>query len=76
MAQLVAGNVFPKRIVIMTMRYKLGLIFEGKAFAALYSDLGQPPDSQGRLTLEKGATPELRPEVKMILQRRTGEEQL
>ncbi|UCC54092.1 MAG: transposase [Anaerolineaceae bacterium] len=49
--QLVTRNAFPKGSIIMTMRDELGPIFEDGEFAGLYSNLGQPAESPGRLAL-------------------------
>ena len=47
----VARAAFPNGNVLRTLRAELGPIFEDAAFAELYSTLGQPAESPGRLAL-------------------------
>lgn len=47
----VARAIFPKGNVYMKMRDELGVLYQDRDFAALYSGRGQPAESPGRLAL-------------------------
>ena len=66
----------PIKNAVIIVRDKMGLTVEDKGNAELYPNLVQPFESPGRLALVKTATRDPRLGEKMMLQQRTGEEQL